>query len=316
MILASLIGFGAVFVLAAWTISAMLGLAVLLGRRRLRHVGPAFERRAIAMAAIAPVAVSIAVVVALLWQPGVDDHCPHHTHHAHLCLAHGAAWLDRPWAAVLIAVAAVTMLIRLGWVLGSVVRTTLAVARLRRVSTATNGVRLVESPRSFCFVAGLRRPEVFVSTTAWDALDDRERAAMLAHERAHIQHGDLWRRTAMELLGVLAAPLVPSLLRRAWSSSTERLCDARAVEVVGRVPVATALVHLCRAAKPQPAFASFPPTAEALAERVQAVLAAEPMGEVAAGRLGAASVLSMVAFTALALAFAEPLHHALETLLG
>ncbi len=316
MIVASLIGFATVFILAAWSISAGLGLTVLLGRRWLRRAGPAFERRAVALAASVPVAVAVAVVVALLWQPGVDDHCPHHTHHAHLCLAHGAAWLDRPWAVVLIAGVGVTMAIRLGLVMASVLRTTRAVARLRRVSTATSDVRLVESARSFCFVAGIRRPELFVSTTAWHALDARERAAMLAHERAHIAHGDLWRRLALELLGVLAAPLVPSALRGAWSSATERLCDARAVDVVGREPVATALVRLCRADRARSALASFAPTAEALADRVEAVLAAEPTGDVAARRLGAASVLSMLALAALALAFAEPLHHALETLLG
>ncbi len=316
MIVASLIGFAAVFVLIAWTVSATLALVVLLGRRRLRRAGPAFERRAVAMAAMVPVGVAVAVVVALLWQPGVGDHCPDHTHHAHLCLAHGAAWLDRPWAVVLVAGAAATMLVRLGVVVASIVSTRRAVARLRRVSTAANDVRLVESARSFCFVAGLRRPEVYVSTTAWDALSGGERSAMLAHERAHIRHGDLWRRTALELLGALAAPLATSVLRRAWSSATERLCDARAVEVVGPETVAAALVHVCRAGRPQPALASFPPTAEALAERVRAALTAEPIGEMAARRLATVSLLSMCAFAALALLFAEPLHHALETLLG
>lgn len=315
---AAFVGFAAVFVLVAWSASAVLALLIVVARPALRRRGAATERKAAAFAVVAPSLIGVAVLVALLWGQTAGDHCEEHHHHAHLCVAHAGAWLDQSWAVVLVGVASATVLLRLVLVGGALLRTRHAVLRLRRVSQAMAhpGLRIVTSPLSFCFVAGLRRPEVFVSSAAWDALEPDQRQAVLAHELAHVRNGDLWRRAVLDLLGVLAAPLVAARLRSIWSSASERLADARAAESVGCLAVASAMVQMCRAGRVDQPLPGFTATGEALGDRVRAILEVEPTGERSASRLAVVMLLSTVMIVAMVLAFADPLHHVLETLLG
>ncbi len=315
----SLIGFALVFVLVTWTLSATLLLAVWIGRRRLRQRGPAAERRAAELAAAIPVLVGLAVVgvLAARSQLGVD-HCQLHDHHAHLCFAHGGAWIERAWAVALVAAAAVLALTRLGALVASLIRSQRSLSRLRRASHASAGITWVDTPHALCFVAGIWRPQIFVSTGVWAGLGDDERAAMLAHERAHIRHRDVARRLAVEMLSSVGAPLATSVLRGVWDPATERLCDARAAEEArsGEV-VARAMVQACRlGVRSSPVPAAFAPAVHTLTDRVQAVLDREPTGDRAAQLLAGLVLSVAIGLSLVAAAYAEPLHHLLETLLG
>jgi hypothetical protein len=63
--------------------------------------------------------------------------------------------------------------------------------------------------------------------------------------------------------------------------------------------------------------AAFTPTGDrALADRVHSLLDAAPSGERAASWIARIALAVTGALVALAMGFAEPLHHALETLLG
>lgn len=65
------------------------------------------------------------------------------------------------------------------------------------------------------------------------------------------------------------------------------------------------------------AVAAFTPTGDQLlATRVRSLLEGTPRGESDARRRARIALASCVAFMTIALVFAEPLHHALETLLG
>jgi Zn-dependent protease with chaperone function len=316
--IASLGGFALVFVLVAWSLSAIGGLALLGGRTVLRRRGPAVERRAAAIVAVVPVVLGFAVVAALIVRSLVGlDHCEIHHHHAHLCLVHGAVWLERAWVVAALATVAAVVTMRSAFLGANLLRGTRGLAELASVSTAHGDVRIVESERAFGFVAGLVHPAIYVSSCAWAALTEVERAALVAHERAHVTHGDLRVRVALEGLLALAAPLVGELVRSTWRSASERLCDTDAVNAVGDPPaVASAMVALCRLHASRPPALGFTPAAHELADRVQAVLSGEPSGERSAAIF--ARAVSAAAFTiiiAAALA-AEPLHHALETLLG
>jgi Zn-dependent protease with chaperone function len=179
-------------------------------------------------------------------------------------------------------------------------------------------VRIVESERAFCFVAGRGRPAIYVSSRVWSSLSEPERAALVAHEAAHIRAGDLRTRMVIEALLVLAAPLTAARVRAVWLHASERVCDARAAHATGRPEsVASAMVSLCRLQASRPAASlGFTPHPDELADRVRAVLAGGPLGERAATRLQRAVTAACAVLVAAAAAAAEPLHHALETLLG
>jgi hypothetical protein len=76
------------------------------------------------------------------------------------------------------------------------------------------------------------------------------------------------------------------------------------------------MVALCRLNAARPPALGFTPAAHELADRVQAILNGEPSGMRAAANLTrVVSAAGLAIMLAAALA-AEPLHHALETLLG
>jgi hypothetical protein len=316
MTAASLIGFGVVFLLVCGITSGVLALLV----PRLGRPGPAAERRIAELAALVPVVLSSAVVAILAIQSVVgDDHCDTHGHHAHLCVQHGMMWAERPWAIAVVAAAIAVVAARAIVLLASTVRGHANVARLRQTLPDDARVQLVPSERVFCFVAGLRRPAIYVSTAARDALAPEEWDAMLAHETSHVTHRDLLHRLGLELLLLFAAPLAGIAIRERWDAATERLRDADAAEHASPEAVASALVHMARAqALPRLGpVATFTATdARLLTSRVESLLDDTPRGESSARQLARVTVASTLAVVTVALVFAEPLHHALETLLG
>jgi Zn-dependent protease with chaperone function len=324
---ASLIGFALAVGGTAWVTSAVLVVVVLSCRDALRRGGPELERAAAASALIVPAVASLAVGIALLGQSlaipllGVEDHCPAHVHHLHLCLFHGAAWVTRAWAVAAVvgggAVVAVG-LVRL--VTGQIVAH-LALRRLARVSTpVTLGdteVLVAPSSRIFVFVGGIVRPRIFASSAAWDALDDDERRAAVAHERAHALRGDVARHLALCVYALVGAPLIARRALAMWTSATERLCDRRAAEESGDPSiVARALLTLARrGSEPLLSFgSSFAPAPDELALRVETLVADPPWADARPVRR-VLRWLPLVLFVA-ALVFADALHHSLETLLG
>ncbi len=314
-----MMGFALVFVLVVTALSLCMAIAVRCAGPSLRRRGAQVERQAVALAAGLPVALATALVATLVVAGYLgDDHCGVHDHHAHLCLAHGDAWGRQPWVVVVLAAAGATVLARLAVLIGQHGRAASAVARLREVGSTTGDVTLVDSARAFCFVAGLWRPRIYASTAAWSGLTDDERAAMLAHERGHITYHDLTRRLGLELLLALSAPFVTGILMPRWARATERLRDGDAARAVGDPePVARAMVHLCRLelAATAPGF-RFAASGDDLSDRVEALLANESSGRRAA-RVLALALVGAAVLVAMAVAVqADPLHHALETLLG
>lgn len=316
MALGSLVGFAVVFVLVAWTLSGVLLLARWLGRHELRRLGPAAERGAAEVVAVLPLLIAVAVVAVLVGRSllGVD-HCDQHLEHVHLCVWHGDPWSEHTIAATMVAFAAALFMVR-SIALGVVVRRRLrSIAQLRDASEVRDGVRWIDTNHALCFVAGLRRPEIYISTGAWNALARDERQAMLAHERAHVRHRDVVRGLALDLLLLGAAPWVPRV-RGTWDAATERLCDAHAAAETSGTAVASALVKVCRIGLQGRLVPSFTPAAAALEDRVVAVLAAEPAGERAARRLRRGFALMAGSLVLAIVVHAGTIHHLLESTLG
>jgi Zn-dependent protease with chaperone function len=324
---ASLIGFGLVFMGASWTASVVLCGAVFLARTALRRLGPCAERRAAACSVTLPPVFALYLVGALvthsaagLW---LGDHCPEHDHHLHLCLYHGAAWATLPWAVATMLFVTAVFVARAArqivqhWTAGSALQQLIGAARSIADGHGAEVV-IVPADASFCFVGGVLRPRIFVSSSAWDRLDGQERRAVVEHERAHIEQGDLWRRCGLGLLSLVGAPVLSRRVLALWDHATERLCDRRAAGALEEpTAIATALLNLVRAGAAgsvTPAL-SFIGTCD-VAGRVEAVLLGHPDGTPAAQRLAAALAASTATLFLLLALFANPLHHAIETVLG
>jgi hypothetical protein len=112
-------------------------------------------------------------------------------------------------------------------------------------------VRELPADASLCFVSGLRRPSVVVSSGALAALSDEDLRAALLHERAHLRQRDALRAALVS--GVAEFALVSS--RRAlriYRACRESLADDEAAKSVGRTEVAGVLVRFARHAAKVP----------------------------------------------------------------
>jgi len=324
---ASLLGFGLAFVVMSIGLSLFAGVIMRLLGVRLRLMGCAVERCAASLSLLIPPLLAllmVSILAARSWQEGWStpgDHCLHHPHHAHLCLLHGDAWGQHAWTWAVAAGGALLVLRQcLAW-LHAAVR---VAALLRHLEPSAQTefigkfrVWQVPTQRPFCFVTGLWRPRIVWSISARELLTQSERHAVLSHETAHVANGDLWRRALLGLAVTLGAPLISRQIFGVWERATERLCDRLAADSVGDAAVvASALVKLARGgAVPVAGAASFLSTCS-ITERVQALLDRSGSGEQSARRLLLVALTVFVLVLPLLAALSDPLHHALETLLG
>jgi Zn-dependent protease with chaperone function len=324
---ASLIAFGAVFVATSLALSLLFSGSLLLAGRFLRRMGPWVERRASTAALVLPPLFAFGLVAVLAIASYIDlaagtDHCLAHPHHLHLCLRHGAAWLSQPWALCLVVAAATFVGVRSSLSLRAHWVAQLAASRLRRLGAPLDGSRracfIVPSDERFAFTAGLFSPVVILSSATWEILEPEEREAILAHELAHLAHGDLWRRATLGIAASFGAPYLVNRALRIWELAAERICDRQAVLAVDRPStVATAMLALVRPAPSRlaPESAAFAAGSH-VAERIESVLREEPGGERRSRHLLIVFAVAAVILAIACGAFAGPIHHALETILG
>lgn len=317
----SVIGFALVFLGAAWLGSLAAAALTMAFGRRLRAFGPRAEQAAAATALAVPPVLALILTLSIALLARRFDHCLAHLHHLHLCPEHGGHWSGVAWAVA--AVAAAVAAFSVGLLRRTVAALTgaRALARLRRVARSVDfdgqRVRVVESARPFCFVAGRWGGEIYVSTAALARLADAERTAVFAHEATHVRGKHLLVRRVLDRLAFVGAPGFAQWLLRRWDAATERACDRAAARAVGDATiVATALVSMARLAGPPAPGLAFPATGRLLDQRVESLLAPEGADRGAASRIRRGAIALCVIFTALVIALAEPLHHLIETLLA
>ncbi len=323
----SLLGFVLVFFLLTWGASGLALLALHAGRKWARQQGCQVERALCGIGLVGPPLFGLTVTLTLLghslqtrWHPQ-DDHCLQHLHHAHLCLWHGEVWTQKTWA-----MAWVTSMAVLWFVKGllSAVSITRSLKKLNMLaslptSPGDTGLPLVRvsSRIPFCMVAGFRRPQIFLSTQAEALLGPCERAAVLSHESAHIQQGDIWKRLLLRICAQCGVPGVSHRILAQWDSATERLCDQRAALAIGDAAVvASALVKLVRAGNLAVAGAAAFGSAARVEERVHALLDGQCIGVSETQRLFHSTWCLGAVGMCLLLVCSDSVHHLLETLLG
>lgn len=91
--------------------------------------------------------------------------------------------------------------------------------------------RVVVSPRvpGGAFAAGLFRPVIALSESYLETLDDEELAAVLAHELAHVEAGDNWKKwLAVTVRDALVFTGLSFAVYRGFDQSMEEAADERA----------------------------------------------------------------------------------------
>jgi Zn-dependent protease with chaperone function len=143
--------------------------------------------------------------------------------------------------------------------------------RLARISSEL-GIPAVEIPAeaSLCFVAGIRRPRVLVSSGAVARLSDADLRAALLHERAHLRRSDGLKAAAVSLAAECGIR-PPARALRLYRLGREAAADAEAARVVGGDALAELLVRFARSSASVPAAVQLAER-EHLAVRVRLLL--------------------------------------------
>lgn len=326
----SLIGFGLLFVVLCAAGSLFAAALLRLSAGFLKRRGPRAERAAAAVSLVAPVGIAFVLSVILMATSfaenagGARDHCRAHDHHLHLCVVHGAAWADSAPPIVVLALSASLVGLRL-------VRSARRFSQARRdlrlledVATPVGPergfeVRLVDSEQALCVLSSSNPPALIAGAKVWSALDEEERAAVLEHERAHLEQHDPVSARIFAALSAFGAPMASNWILSRWRNATERSCDRSAAEVVSPEAVASALVRLTRVAaahRTQALLTSFPSSPRETEQRIEALLAGGAEGRAAARRLFGAAIVVSCAVMIAAIALSGPLHHLFESLVG
>jgi hypothetical protein len=124
--------------------------------------------------------------------------------------------------------------------------------------------------RPLVFVAGFRRPRLFVEETWWSSLALRDRRAIQAHEQAHIEARDSRTFVWLNVLLALFAPAARGSILTDWLTAAEMRADAAAAKMDGDpLFVAEVLCRYVRAAAP---FGAVALGGRALSARIDALV--------------------------------------------
>jgi Zn-dependent protease with chaperone function len=155
-----------------------------------------------------------------------------------------------------------------------------AIAAAPSERLATAGARLGLPVRELatadreCFVAGVVRPTVFMSSGALDQLGHDELLAALSHERAHLRAHDTLSLAILSVLRDLA-PWGHGAALEAFRAAREAAADRAAADTAGPLNLASALVALARPGGLRVAQALPMARLDGLRWRMQALLDAE-----------------------------------------
>ena len=173
---------------------------------------------------------------------------------------------------------------------------------------------LVDLPQPMAVLAGWLRPSLLVDRGLWDTLEPVHRAAVLAHERAHLARRDPQVLAILRLLtGVAPQPLADRLLRQ-WLDHAEHRADAAASASVDPILLAEALVACARLGSPNRLQLAW--TSGRLDSRVRALLELKPGAHPAQPDARLVDLVTLMGATAALAANVPWLHHQVEHLLN
>jgi Zn-dependent protease with chaperone function len=324
--MSSAIGFFLVFVTITVAASAALSSLCLSQQARLRAHGPGAERSAAIAALVVPPVLAGAVTLSLILQSvlaplfGHADHCEQHLQHLHLCVLHGESWGERGWAVAIVTGVSTWIAVSIVRAIHSFAAAKRGLARIEAIAEpirfASTEVLLAPARIPFCFTAGLWRPRIYASSDAWSRWSDEERRAAIEHENAHIASHDLLSRLALGVFALAGAPLLAKRLLAMFDDASERVRDRQAAAAVGDPSVVASALLACARRDPPVAFCTSFLSSTSAERRIEALLSDRSENERAARSIARLTQLLTSAAIIAAIVFADPLHHAFESVLG
>jgi beta-lactamase regulating signal transducer with metallopeptidase domain len=302
---------------------ALFALAAPAVLGRVAGWAPVQRHRAVWLLCAAPLSMTFALFAASV-MPALEsllfsavDHClAHDDGHAHLCFIHRTHHAPHAWFWVLTAMASTWLL----WhVCAAVARAVHSMRIVRSLVLTGDNPRgrtvVLEHSSALCITAGLLRPRVLVSRGLLEALSPDQQRALLAHEQGHTERRD----ALMRFTAAILSRVYPRQLRRRMLDelelAAEQACDEAAASAVrDRLVVADTILAVERATSDIPG--DLRPLAVAMGQlaietRVRALL--DPPEQRGALHLAYAAMVAISIGLALQ---ADPLHHAVESLLS
>jgi Zn-dependent protease with chaperone function len=221
--------------------SALVGAALIVGRRRLARLEPSAQSRIALAASLAPAFVGAVFMGGAGYDRilfGPADFCLHLND-------------SSPPSLILLLSIAILM----ARVLTYGIQTIVVILRAVRLSLVLSGssdkafmgclVLPVEEPQAY--VMGILKPRVYISQGLLKQTNEGDLAPVLAHEHAHVARRDPLRRLIASVGLVMHLPGIAHLLNRLLTRTQEMAADADAARTVGdRVRVAEAIVRFAR----------------------------------------------------------------------
>jgi hypothetical protein len=246
----------------AWLLAAAMAVAWLaatavasglIRRAALPGLDPRGRKTRLLLVALLPWAVPLLAVSAVL-APAIAKpfgviahHCVEHgPGHPHICLEHPPIVTLSAWHWLALAAAVLGLL----WSIGThVLHRRRARSQLRSLLAFAGGpgpVRTLDTPHVVALAADPGRPVILLSSELRRRLQPRQRRIVLAHEIAHLRHGDLYSSRLIDVLSVLHISPVGRKLRAAWRQSIEEHADDVVAARFSREDVAQTLIRVAR----------------------------------------------------------------------
>lgn len=234
--------------LVGWIVSQLFA-AVTLKWFSGAHLLPRVRQRRILMVIAFSVVLPVTLVLAL-WAAHVmpsenwmSSHCGVHSH-IHACLDTGfstTAGGGYMIIAVIAALLLVSAMIRNLWHSRVLNR---QLGNLFRLSRGQGRLRVLDDDRVVALAIGGRRPAVMLSKGLISQLSLHQRRIVLAHECAHLRHGDHWRNNLVALWLALFLPPISRRLRQIWRNALEQAADDAAAQRFDPIDIAETLLHV------------------------------------------------------------------------
>jgi len=228
--------------LVAVLASALVGITVVIGRRRLERCAPAVQSRLLLAAALTPVFLTTIIFTASvadwLLLSGPADFCLEQSDSAHpsiILLLLFSFFFSR------VAI--------LGFRFAADVRRAVNANRAFQGASAGAfiGCRVLPVEEPQAFVLGMLKPRVYLSQGLLTTLHPDDLRLVLAHEKAHARRRDPLRRFVAAVGLLFHLPGIAAMLNRRLTRSQEMTADAEAVPKMEERPrLAEALVRFAR----------------------------------------------------------------------
>lgn len=203
-----------------------------------------------------------------------------------------------PVSAAAATVAGVLLLPAAGWATVYLTRTARAIRAAHRAChglPAADPVLVIDSDRADAFTTPGLPGRIVVTTGLLAGLDERQRHALLAHERSHLRHRHPWWTITADLAAAVNPLLRPTAatIRHAC----ERWADEDAATATSRRLVATTIIHAALLVGRQRGTTSLAATGGQIPARVRALLDPAPRTRIAPAVLTTVLAAAMIVST-------------------